>query len=229
MLMRKRPRSSRKWGASQPRWRSTSSLVTSGNTQVGRVGPYHSTTLLTRTRPTSSGFMASLRGTILGRGWPVRQARWLADAVVLDDAEDALTSRAPEGVGQVPADIVLFDLEHLHEARRGAGRGPFHEHPPPVEDVIPRLAEEGPEGVPWLGEGLGGRALGIGQPHVPVLSRLAGERDTSRVAVNGLDVVLPLQPAVAVGDHARVAVEGVVVRAAHVPALPAGNGRVVPA
>src|SRR4030095_5576853 len=108
----------------------------------------------------------------------------------------------------------------------GAGRGPFHEGPPPVEDVIPRLAEEGPEGPPGLGEGLGRPALGVGQPHVPVLPRLAGERGARGITVDDLGIVLPLQPAIAVGDYARLAVEGVVVRAAHVPTLAARNGRV---
>src|SRR5678815_4477777 len=59
MLMRKRPRTSMKCGASQSRWRSTASGAASGSTQVGRVGPYHSTTFSTRIRPISTGFTAT--------------------------------------------------------------------------------------------------------------------------------------------------------------------------
>src|SRR5688500_10136690 len=55
MLMRKRPRASMKCGASQSRCRSTASGAASGRTQVGRVGPYHSTTFSTRIRPISTG------------------------------------------------------------------------------------------------------------------------------------------------------------------------------
>src|SRR5215470_5216977 len=153
----------------------------------------------------------------------------LVGAVVLDHGEDSLARGAPEGFGQIAADVVFLDLEHPDEARRGACRRLLHEGPAAVEDAIPSLAEERPEGFAGGREGLGGSALRIGQPHVPVLACLAREGNPTRIAVRDLHVILPLEPAPAVGDDPSLPLQRVVVRAAHVAALAAGNRRVITA
>src|SRR5262249_39801999 len=153
----------------------------------------------------------------------------LVGAVVLDDAEDPLARGAPEWLGQVAADVILLKFEHLDETRRRPRRGLLHERSAAVEDLLPGFAEQLPEGLSRRREGLGGSALGIWKPHVPVPARLACDRDSAGIAVRDLLVVLPLQPAPPVGHDSRDPVERVVVGAAHVAALAARDGSVVPA
>src|SRR5439155_14089276 len=75
-------------------------------------------------------------------------------------------------------------------------------------------------------EGSSGLALGFREPYRPVLADLTGQRRPRAVAVDGLDVVLPFQPALAVRDDAGGPVERVVVGAPHVAGLAAWNRRV---
>src|SRR5215471_21329373 len=152
----------------------------------------------------------------------------LVGAVVLDHIEDPLARGASERLGQVAAYVVLLHFEHLDEAGRRPRRRLLHERYAAVQDVLPGFAEEDPEGLSRRREGLGGSTLRIGEPHVPVPARLAGDWGSPGIAVRDLHVVLPFQPAPAVGHDPREPIERVVVGTAHVAALAAGDRSVVP-
>src|SRR4029453_2870956 len=116
--------------------------------------------------------------------------------VFLDDLEDALAGElADRRIRQVLAHRLVLELEHLDEARRLA-RGPaLHERPRAVEHTVPGLAQQRPERLARGREGLSSRALRVRQPRAPVLPQLAHQRRADAVAVDGLDVVLTLDPA----------------------------------
>ena len=115
---------------------------------------------------------------------------------------------------------------HLHEAGRLARRRRLDEGRGPGLHAVPHLAHQIPERSARSGEGSSGLALGLREPYRPVLADLTGQRRPGAVAVDGLDVVLPFQPALAVRDDARGPVERVVVGAPHVAGLAAGNRRI---
>src|SRR5262245_17939140 len=162
---------------------------------------------------------------VMPRAWPAAAS---LRAILVDDAQDALAGGGADGgIREVAAQELRLDVPDPREAGRLAGRLPLHEGRGTGEDAVPGLAEQGPERLPLAGERRPRRALALGEADVPGLARLARQRGPRAVGVDRLHVVLALEPARAVGHDARGALERVVVLAAHVPRLAAGNGRVV--
>jgi hypothetical protein len=66
----------------------------------------------------------------------------LGSPILLDDPEDTLAGRVPsDRIGQVAADVILFDFLHLHEARGLSRRHRLHEGAVAGQDAVPDLAQ----------------------------------------------------------------------------------------